>query len=78
MLDVPDMSCRSSSAVICGVWFSDKKMSSVSSGQGCLVEGAVNLPNLSNFPSRKELSHRAGKTEPCQEPCAKQLLDGSW
>lgn len=78
MLDIPDVFCCSSSAVICRVWFSDKKISSVSSRQGCLVEGAVNLPNLSNFPSRKELSHRAGKTEPCQEPCAKQLLDGSW
>lgn len=50
-------------------------MSFISYRQDCPAKGVVNLPNLSNFPSRKELSHHAGKRESCQELRAKQLLD---
>lgn len=50
-------------------------MNSISYRQDCPVKGVVNLPNFSNFPSRKELSHHAGKRESCQGLCAKQLLD---
>lgn len=50
-------------------------MSSVFYRQDCWAKRVVNLPNLTNFPSRKELSHLAGKRESCQELCEKQLFD---
>lgn len=62
VLEAPVMFCYSGTTVIfCFGSMIKKKKGPVSCRRGCPVEVVVNLPNLSNFPSRKELSHRAGK-----------------